>query len=106
VIGLACRAKRVRQERHASASPFRDLLGPGSTMRLVTTRPGPVAVQIFDASGRVVRDVVPRRSLAPGMYQFSIPAVDGSGRRLGNGIFFYRVESNEGVLVGRLAVLK
>jgi hypothetical protein len=81
-------------------------LGIDSRLRLVTTRPGPVGVQIFDARGRLVRDVMPQQSLGPGTHQVPIPDTDASGRRLGSGIFFYRVVSSEGVLVGRLAVLK
>jgi hypothetical protein len=81
-------------------------LGIDSRLRLVTTRPGPVSVQIFDARGRLVRDVMPQQSLGPGAHQVPIPTTDASGRRLGSGIFFYRVVSSEGVLVGRLAVLK
>jgi len=81
-------------------------LGVDSRLQLVTTRSGPVGVQIFDARGRLVRDVMPQQSIGPGRHQVPIPNTDASGRRLGSGIFFYRVVSSEGVLVGRLAVLK
>jgi len=81
-------------------------LGADSRLQLVTTRPGSVAVSLFDARGRLVREVQPSVSLGPGKHDIPIQDVDRSGRRLVSGIYFYRVESSEGVLVGRLAVLK
>lgn len=89
-----------------SATLRQNPLGPDSRLQYTTTRPGPVRVSLFDTRGRLVRELQPSLSLAPGKHEVPIREVDGMGRRLGSGIYFYRIESGEGSLVGRLAVLR
>ena len=72
----------------------------------MTTRPGDVTVRLFDVSGRMVRELLPRAPLAAGEHQLSIRGEDASGRKLASGVYFYRVEAQEGVSIGRLAVVK
>lgn len=89
-----------------AATLHQNPLGPDSRLQYTTTRPGPVRVSLFDSRGRLVRELQPSLSLAAGRHEVPIREVDGMGRRLGSGIYFYRIESSEGALVGRLAVLK
>ena len=81
-------------------------LSVDSKLQLVTTRPGPVRVRLFDAQGRLVRELLAETAVDPGDHQLRLGMVDGPGRQLHSGVYFYRVEAVEGVLTGRLAVLR
>jgi len=81
-------------------------LNPSATLRFVTTRAGEASVRLYDASGRMVRELLPRTSLAAGEHEVMIRGEDGAGRRLASGVYFFRVEAKEGSSVGRIAVVK
>ena len=81
-------------------------LNPEAVLRFVTSRSGPVSVRMYDVSGRMVRELLPRGPLASGEHQITIRGEDSSGRRLASGVYFYRIEAAEGTTEGRLAVVK
>jgi hypothetical protein len=81
-------------------------LGANSRLQLVTTRPGPVRVQLFDAQGRLIRELMAEGNVGSGEHQIPLGMKDGAGRQLRSGVYFYRVEAAEGVLTGRMAILK
>jgi hypothetical protein len=56
---------------------------------------GPVALMLYDASGRLVR-TLHRGPLSAGRHAFSWDARDDLGRRVGPGSYFLRLESREG----------
>jgi len=88
----------------ASVAP--NPLNPEGVLTLRTVKQGPVTVSMFDLHGRLVRRLLDRQILAPGVHEVRI---DGRGRRgetLASGVYLYRVESPEGALTGRVVILK
>ena len=81
-------------------------LGPESKLEVVTTRAGSLRVRLFDLQGRLVGDLAAEPSVGLGVHELPLRLEDTLGRRLRNGVYFYRVEADEGVLVGRLTVLR
>jgi len=80
-------------------------LGEASRLQVVTTRSGPLRVQVFDVLGRLVKVLLAEPDASPGVRQIPL-RMDGRGRPLRSGVYFYRVEAAEGLLTGRLAVLR
>ena len=81
-------------------NPARD----GATLRLRTTRPGTVRVRLLDVRGALVRTV------EEGTYPAGERLVRWDGRNergepVPSGVYFFRVESQDGVLSQRVAVL-
>jgi hypothetical protein len=89
-----------------SALVWPNPIGPDSKLQLVTTRSGSVRVRLFDLRGRLTRELLAESNVDAGKHEFPLVMQDERGRPLGSGIYFYRVETAEGVLMGRLAVLK
>jgi hypothetical protein len=89
-----------------SASLAPNPMNPQSALSFTTTQEGPVRVQLFDATGRLVRTLLDMRSLPGGRYSIPIDAKDVSGRRFASGVYFYRIEAMEGTMRGRMVVLK
>jgi hypothetical protein len=81
-------------------------LNPEAVLRFVTTQSGEASVRLFDVSGRMIRELMPRAVLAAGEHRIAIRGEDASGRRLASGVYFYRVEAREGTSIGRIAVVK
>jgi hypothetical protein len=73
------------------------------TLLFTTTRPEPVRVALFDASGRQVRLLVDERVAPAGRHTLSI---GGPGNALESGIYFYRISTAEGVLGGHFALMR
>lgn len=88
----------------ASVSP--NPLNPQATLSFVTTQPGVTTVQVFDPRGRLVRNVMPRQYLMPGLHELTLDGRNENGNRLASGVYFYRVQSAEGVIKGSFSVLK
>ncbi len=82
------------------ANPLRST----SVLRISTSRPGRLRATIFDASGRLLRRLIDVSSALPGLYE--LPIDRQKLDRVPSGIYFYRVESGEGVVGGRLLILK
>jgi|GEM_PF-1559663 len=72
----------------------------------VTTVVGAVRLTLFDGSGRRVRTVLDAGSLPKGYHDVPIDRSAEDGRPLPSGIYFYRLETPEGMRTGRLAVLR
>ena len=64
------------------------------------TRPGFARVDLYDASGRRVRRLFDRNDLAPGTFRVAL------GERLASGVYFYRLEAREGIVLGRVAIVR
>ncbi len=89
-----------------AASVIPNPLNPEGTLRFMTTRPGVARVRLYDAAGRLVRELLPSAYVGAGEHTVTIRAEDGAGRRLASGVYFFRVDAPEGSSVGRIAVLK
>lgn len=88
----------------ASVSP--NPLNPQGTLSFVTTQPGTATVQVFDPRGRLVRNLMPRQYLMPGIHEVTLDGRNENGNRLASGIYYYRVQAAEGVIKGSFSVLK
>lgn len=81
-------------------------LNPGGVLTFVTSRAGPVRVQVFDVRGRLVRTLHDRTWFPAGYHPVPIDGRTADGVRMPSGIYFYRVESAQGAVTGRLAVVR
>lgn len=88
----------------SSVSP--NPLNPQAKLMFVTTAPGEASVQIFDVRGRMVRNLMQRQYLTPGVHEMTIDGRNEQGNRLSSGTYFYRIQSGEGPIKGSFQVLK
>jgi len=65
----------------------------GTRLEFVIVRPGPVTVDVFDASGRRVRRLLATR-LAAGSHTVAWDGEDDRGERVGSGLYFVRLRSD------------
>jgi hypothetical protein len=89
-----------------AAAVYPNPLNPVGTLTFVKTRSGYATVAVYDLSGRLVRTLLDDRSARAGYRDVSIDGRDARGGPLSSGIYFYRIETDEGTASGRFAVLK
>lgn len=78
----------------------------GGTLAFVTEQSGRARVALFDPAGRLVRRVWETAGVEPGLHRIAVEPRDASGRPLASGVYFYRIETAEGVATGRVLVLR
>ncbi len=98
-----------------------EVIGPDGTLRpllapnplrasgaisFVTTVEGPARLTLFDGHGRRVRTLLDVGSLPTGYHDLPIEARGDTGRGLPSGVYFYRLETREGIRTGRLALIR
>ncbi len=66
----------------------------------------PVALRIFDASGRFVRTLVDTYEPVPATCTIRWDGLDGNGRRAGSGIYYYQLAVGEKTYSKRLVLLR
>lgn len=88
----------------ASLSP--NPLNPDASLTFTTSRPGRVRVSVFDLQGRLVRRVMEEGTLSAGYHDVRVDGKSEDGSRLPSGVYFYRVEAEEGTAVGRVVIAK
>lgn len=76
--------------------------GGGTWFRITTTRPGAVAVDVFDLAGRRVRELPSTAGTGPGSHAIHFDGRGADGSRLAAGVYHYRVRSAHGLHTGRL----
>lgn len=81
-------------------------LNPSATLTYRTTIPGAVTITIFDPSGRAVRTLVRESFVSAGYHDVRIDGTGDNGARLASGVYFYRLESADGLATGRFVVMK
>jgi PKD repeat protein len=79
---------------------------PRATLSFRTTRAGFARASLFDASGRFVRTLLDRQSLAPGAHDVPMDGRGNAGESLASGIYLYRLETVDGSATGRVVLLK
>ena len=82
------------------------IAAPEATLTFVTTRPGPVRIDLYDLSGRRVRDVFDAPYVAPGLHTVKLDGRGDHGERLGDGVYFYRVQAIERSTTGRFVIVR
>ena len=77
-----------------------------ASLTLALTRPGPVRIDIYDLAGRRVRRVADAEFMAPGLHSITLDDRSDAGERLGNGVYFYRVQAPERSVTGRFVIVR
>jgi FG-GAP repeat protein len=76
------------------------------TLTFRTTTPGAVRVSLFDARGRHIRDLMPTSSTTGGYHNIPLDGRGATGERLPGGVYFFRIESPDGIVTGRVVLLR
>ena len=78
----------------------------GAALRFTLERRGPVCVEILDVAGRRVRTLMEHRNAPAARYELAFDGRDSGGRRLGPGLYLYRVQAPLGTVTGRFVVVR
>jgi hypothetical protein len=101
---VALTVQGSNQPLSASVSP--NPLNPRGTLRFTTSRVGRITATLYDLQGRRVRLLTQISAAQPGEQRIEIDGRSDTGTPLASGIYFYRVETSEGSVEGRLSILK
>jgi hypothetical protein len=77
-----------------------------ATLHFVTTRPGPVRAELYDAAGRRVRVLLDAAQVGPGVHQVPVDGRRDDGGTLGSGLYFYRLQAAERTATGRFVIVR
>jgi SdrD B-like domain/Bacterial Ig domain len=80
-------------------------MNPAGTLIFRTSRRGAIHAVLYDAEGRVVRTLM-NATTAPAKQYRLIVGRDDHGRPLASGVYFFKVETIDGVQSGRAVVMK
>jgi hypothetical protein len=80
-------------------------LSPRGELTLSLGAGGSVQVDVFSVLGRKVRTLA-KRTFSPGLHVMKWSGTDDSGRRLPNGVYFYRVQTPEKTLVKKIHLIR
>ncbi|MGH7680381.1 MAG: PKD domain-containing protein, partial [Candidatus Eiseniibacteriota bacterium] len=89
---------------HVAVTP--NPMNPEATFTVVTAQGGRLRADLFDARGRLVRHIMDVPNAAPGFYEVRVDGRAEGGGLLASGVYFYRVESSEGTVEGRVVVVR
>jgi hypothetical protein len=96
--GSLTRAAALEQNQ---PNPF----NPVTTIAFTLSNPGAARLEIFDASGRLVRTLIDRPMTA-GAHQILWDGLDADGRDVGSGVYFYRLRAGAFEQSRRMTILK
>jgi hypothetical protein len=82
------------------------VLRTDATLQFVTTRPGAVRVDLFDAAGRRVRELLDDGHVEPGLHHIALDGRSDRGERLESGMYFYRVQATERTALGKVVIAR
>ena len=74
-------------------------------LRFATSQPGRLRVEVLDLAGRRVRRLMDETDAPPDVYLLTVGVRGADGGRLSPGVYFYRIESTDGVRMGRFVML-
>jgi PKD repeat protein len=89
-----------------AATVFPNPLNPTATLSFRTPRQGRLRVQLFDASGRLVRTLLDEASVPAGYHDVRIDGRSDRGTALASGVYYYRIESSAAGATGRLVIMR
>ena len=81
-------------------------MNPSGELSFVTTQAGRVDVRIFDSLGRLARRAIDGVVMPAGYHQVTIDGHTDLGLELPSGIYYYRIETREGMTRGRFAIVR
>lgn len=87
--------------RQNTPNPF----NPLTVVPFELARPGPVLLQVYGLDGRLLR-VLAEGSFAAGSHSRAWDGCDEGGRRLGSGVYLVRLATADGVINGRMVMVK
>jgi hypothetical protein len=110
-LGGAARSADLAVEVVGAPTPLRPAVTPNpiqgrGVIAFVTSRSGPLRAEVFDASGRRVRRLAWEPRSAAGWHDLELDGRDDGGASLPAGVYFYRVESVDGIATGRFTLLR
>jgi hypothetical protein len=76
------------------------------SLRFTLSRSGPLKVEIFEVTGRVIRTLVDESLALPGQYEYALDDLSDRGRRVAPGVYYYLVQSAEKTVTGRFVMLR
>lgn len=76
------------------------------SVRLSLPESGPLHLDMFDQSGRLVRTLVSESYAGPGVRNFQFKMIDSRGRSLSNGVYFFHLTTGNHSLVCKLVRIK
>ena len=81
-------------------------MNPRGVLKFSTRAPGYVTTRLYDLSGRLVQTITQSKPLGAGDHALVIDGHDDRGAPLASGVYFYRIETPDGVSNGRFVVAK
>ena len=85
----------------AAPNPF----NPTTTLHLHLPASGPVSLTIYNLTGQVIRSLV-HRSLEAGYHTFAWDGRDQHGYPVASGVYLYRLQAGQQVLVNKMALIR
>ncbi len=79
---------------------------PRTEIRYELPAPAGVDLTVYDVSGRLVRELVSGEAQRAGAHAVEWDGVDAAGRRVGSGVYLYRLEVGRDVLSRRMVLLE
>ncbi|HEX7077587.1 MAG TPA: putative Ig domain-containing protein [Candidatus Eisenbacteria bacterium] len=80
-------------------------LRSGGDLSFTAAKPGPARIRLFDLNGRLVRSLFETATSA-GARHVPLDARDDAGRPLPSGIYFFRIETADGIETGRVLIAR
>jgi hypothetical protein len=81
-------------------------MNPGGLLKFTTRTPGYVSARVFDLRGRLVRTIARAERLDAGDHTLILDGHADRGATLATGVYFYLIETPDGVSSGRFVVAK
>ena len=81
-------------------------LNPQAKLSLTLGKGGWLKVSLYDAQGRLVRVLADESHAVPGPRDITVDGTDTQGRPLASGVYYYKVQSADGVTEGKLAIVR
>ena len=85
----------------AAPNPF----NPTTTLHLQLPTSGPVSLTIYNLAGQAIRSLV-HRSLEAGYHTFEWDGRDQHGYPVASGVYLYRLQASQQVLVNKMALIR
>jgi flagellar hook assembly protein FlgD len=84
-------------------NPFSDFTTIGFDVK---TEAAIITLAIYDCKGNLVRKLITDTKFAKGTYSSNWSGDNGQGEKVGSGIYFYKLSSNNQVMVKKAIVVK
>jgi parallel beta-helix repeat protein len=105
------RVTRLTVRLAGAVAPLRPTVSPNpvrgqASIDFATSRRGFLRVEVFDASGRRVRQLADEAESAAGWHHLDMDGKDDGASALPSGLYFYRVRVSEGMVTGRFILIR